>query len=851
MKSKILTTFQNNKFHFLAFVFSTFVILLIYILAGVWPFGNRMILTMDLWGQYFPMISNLSSATWREGLLWSWKGGLGFNQLAQSAYYTNSPSFLIFALIPKILGVYFINYFVLAKIGFSALSFSYLLKYKFDKNNLSTAVFSSLYALSAYSIAFISQTMWFDAVILLPLIIVGFEKMMNKGKPYLYCATLFVAVFSNFYIAYSICIFMFLYFIFYQISNASEKQIVIRQTVSFATYSVLSAGASAAIIFPTFAAISRTLASSLKYEGSLKLYHSGLDYVERLLPGTDASLAYGVPNLYCSVLALILALVFIFNSTVNIRKRLAYLGLTSFMLLSFNLNILNYIWHGFHYPNQLPGRQSFIFCLLIILMAYEAFIHLKTVRNLSITMSFLLGLGLIATILFTTNNITSARVAIAAVLLLVYALLIWSLRVKDKKFLPAILCFAVLAEVASSCVYMAVNMPLTSNLSDYNRQLNTITPFAQEYDYQNNEFYRIEAMPNFTFNPGQLCDYSGITHYSSTMTGDGYDFFKSLGFSVYAKNVSTIYRQSPVTNTMFGVKYIFDRSGKNDCYGLDMLSESNGKTIYKNKYTLPIAFMCDSQIFDFDANLYEEPLAVQNDLIRFAAGSTDNVFTRLDQVTKTPENAVVTQRGEFEYSYKKTQENARAVFRYDCISPYDTEIFFESKFTGGVVDININGSKVWSDDFRFSDIRYIGCVKKDDEICITVTNDKAYGECGLRMYSFDKDAFQSAYSKLNGETIKIEHFGNRKFSGTITADNSGILLTSIPNDGGWSLRVDGERADVHTVGGYLCAYNLGKGTHALEFSYFPEGLSTGLIISIASIFVLGIFFYIDKKRLPE
>ncbi|MCK9350692.1 MAG: YfhO family protein, partial [Clostridiales bacterium] len=33
---------------------------------------------------------------------------------------------------------------------------------------------------------------------------------------------------------------------------------------------------------------------------------------------------------------------------------------------SFNLNILDYLWHGFHFPNQLPARQSFLFIFVLL-----------------------------------------------------------------------------------------------------------------------------------------------------------------------------------------------------------------------------------------------------------------------------------------------------------------------------------------------------------------------------------------------------------------------------------------------------------------------------------------------------
>jgi uncharacterized membrane protein YfhO len=49
-----------------------------------------------------------------------------------------------------------------------------------------------------------------------------------------------------------------------------------------------------------------------------------------------------------------------------------HLALLLIMILSFNINVLNFIWHGFHFPNQLPYRNSFVYIFLILSMAYPA-----------------------------------------------------------------------------------------------------------------------------------------------------------------------------------------------------------------------------------------------------------------------------------------------------------------------------------------------------------------------------------------------------------------------------------------------------------------------------------------------
>lgn len=38
--------------------------------------------------------------------------------------------------------------------------------------------------------------------------------------------------------------------------------------------------------------------------------------------------------------------------------------------------MLNFIWHGFHYPNSLPCRQSFIYIALMLLICYRAYMYL-------------------------------------------------------------------------------------------------------------------------------------------------------------------------------------------------------------------------------------------------------------------------------------------------------------------------------------------------------------------------------------------------------------------------------------------------------------------------------------------
>ena len=56
--------------------------------------------------------------------------------------------------------------------------------------------------------------MWMDGMMLLPLVALGIEEIILKGKYKLYMIVLFMVVVSNYYIGYMICIFSVVYFFY-------------------------------------------------------------------------------------------------------------------------------------------------------------------------------------------------------------------------------------------------------------------------------------------------------------------------------------------------------------------------------------------------------------------------------------------------------------------------------------------------------------------------------------------------------------------------------------------------------------------------------------------------------------
>ena len=151
---------------------------LMFILRGTYPFGKGSVLVLDLNGQYVYFFEGLRDALHGDGsLLYSWARSLGGEFTGLYAYYLASPlSYL----------VYFFSHehmIHLLKCGIAGCTLSYYLKKTQPQiKDLWIVLYSTLYALSGYVIAFGHNTMWMDALMLLPLVIYGVEQIINRHK---------------------------------------------------------------------------------------------------------------------------------------------------------------------------------------------------------------------------------------------------------------------------------------------------------------------------------------------------------------------------------------------------------------------------------------------------------------------------------------------------------------------------------------------------------------------------------------------------------------------------------------------------------------------------------------------
>ncbi len=515
------------------------------------PFGGQSLISMDAFSQYYPMLMNMKEALKSGEMFYSFSGALGFNLFAQSAYYTNSPLWLIVYLLPHKYVGSAVDLLITFKIALAGVFFALRLikkgKIKEQKKRFFVYSFLSVaYALSGYMVAFINQFMWTDVIVLLPLVILGLEELYEKKKPGLYVIALFFSIFSCFYISYMVCIFSCLYFLYLSFKEKIQFKEIFKKGVLFALASLIAGGMAAVVLLPIAKALGLTIAGDMGFTGELEIKYSLLDFLKRLLPFQKASLEFGEPNLYCSLFALLLMLSFFFAKKVNLREKIVSFIFVFFMSFSMCLNLGEFLWHGFHFPNQLPARQSFLLIFLVLSLAAKA------AESLSLK--------------------------------------------KSGEIILEIFCLISAVIVMASFYSVFTNDTWTSQLSSLQRYESSIEKI--EANIEDEGFYRMEWPGEKKNNLPQQCTYNGVCYYSSTMSADAYSFFENLGFEHYADRVSTHYTGSKITDDLFGIKYILEEKGA-------FKNEDERFSVTENENALPLGYLSEKTALNLDLSEYE------------------------------------------------------------------------------------------------------------------------------------------------------------------------------------------------------------------------------------------------------
>ncbi len=930
-----LPPLKNHKWNYLAlsFAFPCVGMLVLMVIAGYNPFGDRSMLYSDMWHQYYPFFNNFREAlTSGDSLLYNWSIGMGVDYLGLVSYYLASPLNLLCVLVPQSWTLPLFGLLMPIKLGFAGLFFAVFLKKMFHRDDLSLPLFGSFYALCAWALGYQWNIMWLDTFALLPLVALGTVALLRDRKFVLYTVTLFLSVFTNYYIGFFTCIFVLLLFICYQICRCKSPLRLLADFTSIGIFTVIALGMTAVLSLPALAALQDTYSSVnsfpeyfslniVEYESckeareAWEIYktakeagQSGLwdlwwtaakasyapvmegmaQVAGNMNGGLKPTFIDGLPNLYCGVGTILLAFLFLTAKQVKLRDKLCCVFLLAFFAFSFVVRQLDYIWHGFHFTNQIPYRFSFLYSFVMLYMAYRAFLLRHSLRVWQIAVAGLLSIGVM--MLSKDSLADGVYLAYNIIFFLLYFGLLIFLRLgnrlprereerleffRDRKLRRRIVNIGLAAvmglELILNLVNFGVAFPYTG-ISDYPRGTKYTASVIRYMQEDDDLFYRAEVTHSQTLNDSALNGYNGISTFTSSANVKVTEFLDKLGYAARNNYNRYCYEEgSPVANLFLNLKYMIEREGnveENPYFDVKGVPYGGVYLLENNAY-LPLGFLTEKELGEMEFLNSGNQFSFENYLFRSATGITENVWMTLpaNSLTVNPNNTeVLTQSGGYtnyrngstatvmNYTYEISQEG------FLCL---DMNMSAKNSFT-----VYLNGKELYRETLgSLPQTLAVSQVRPGDTVMLEIRcSANQEGTVNIRPAILDEALFRRGYEILAASTLELTAFSNTRVEGTIHCNRDGLLYTSIPQDGNWYATVDGQPVELTYVGSYhktdsetgekilvegpMIALELTEGEHTVVFTYRNEAFALGWKVSLACLAVfLAITATVYRKPL--
>lgn len=855
-------TMTKKKYYTLSVLIPAVMILAIFMLFTITPLGNRTWLTIDLGQQYVDFFSYYQDTLLHhpEQFFYSFSKSIGGEMVSLWAYYLLSPFNLLFLLIPRSAIAMGVSLLIFLKLVSCTVSFAVLLDVKFKQRNWTTLLFALSYGFMSYLSANQFNVMWLDALIGLPLIILGVDALLQKRNPLYYVFPLSLTILSNYYTGYMICLFLGLYFPYaYLMANDSFSwKSFVKQFGRFIFYSVLSVGLITVILLPTFYSLLGSKGTATTIAWSLKSEYNPLLMASKLFIGSFDfhEMQKGYPNIFVGSLALFSFLCYFKEKKIARSQRLYALFITVIILISFNIEMFDKLWHAGQLPNWYSYRFSFLFSFWMVFLGYQLALK-KTAVGIRETFVyfFLVLVTGIGFILFPQDYLQGWQIALGFGLsmgILYSLILIGRGKASHQKFL---ISFVVIELLLNSIITLSrLGYVMNSEFSAYQSSLQNWSTVLRPAE---NEFYRSEKTILRSKNDSLQVPTYGVSHFSSTFEKETERFFDALG--VRQGNAYVNYSNGTLlTDALLGIKNTFiettdatynERWVRKDLEDFSTIASFDEGHIVTNPNALSIAYPMKAILKSMKVPT-NHPITMQNQLANALSGTTSpkNIFTKVPYETtfeNISDSPVVYQRVQLE-------DNTRYGTITLTFTP-ETEdpIYLEMSGTMGEEDLEmaLNGEP-----YAFYPVQskpVLLSVAKNQKghpqtLQIIVRAD-GFEFSKLSLYSLNTTLLNERLEQTKAQELKLETFSATHFAGTMDVLEDSTVLTTIPYSTGWKVWVDGQEVETYKILDSLLGFTISKGTHRIEYRYTTPFLPEGSLVSIVSLLLLIFVLYKRKK----
>ena len=820
------------------------VVLIAYMMNGIYPFGDASIARGDMVQQTIPseMYYVWDILHGKASPFFTWNSALGMNisgATSLGALLSPLNLFLYFSTRDNL--VYFVNIFMILKMISIAFAMYFYLK-KYDVKNRIPVIGGILYAFGAASLVHFQIMLVMDVAFLLPLIMIGVDRIFSKKGCKFFLFMLALCMIVNVYTGGMILIFLFLTCgmrLFFDVKEKEEK----RRCALWLGVSVAVALLLSAVV--TIPALISVAESSRSGDGDLLNI-----YTTVLQSKWSANEWKTVERMVINIALPCAAILFFFlfgkkkrkEMIKSQRSRIFVLGL---MFVSVLVSGIELLWHGGSRACW-PVRFVFIISFALIDLAvsmYEANKDcMESVTDSGRKRIYIWIAGGVAAffsgwvfykiydIYTQSDSFAQLQDGFLCILLeiLFIGVYLCVLKSKVKGIALIFLC------VEMTCTSIISFAPNKDNVSVFSAEyLEAANNVAKSLDTELEDFERIK---NMDYKVDHI-EYSlvlgeeAISNYWHVLSPSLQPAFSALGYSINWTQLldtgGTIF-----TDTLFQMKYSLSQRELSDelydyCQDVDY-DEEETMGLYKNKFELPFAINTDISELTFSG----EKFATQNSLFAAVTGSNEQL---IEDVSAMVNN---------DYWGMEVGNEKKLLY------------FYGTNTSDNPISISVNGNPVtipsssstenqqYPADFG-NGLIFLGCFQNEQVIVQFFGGSVSDIHLGLLDYT----TFVNGIELVKNQNPKITSLKQGKSSVTLELEqvSKENIFLPISYDDGWNCKVNGEKVTVNNMDGMLLI-PVESGKNRIELKYVAPGQKTGAVISLCALLVLAAFILATRKK---
>jgi len=881
---------RRTLYVLLSFLIPFIIVILGDVALHMAPFGDHMLLISDakvLYASDLAFIQRVLRG--QEDVLYSFKSGIGMNLMGANSGLLNPANVIVLmfdiSFWPEM-------YTLLMAIDIAAcgLTMFLFLSAVYGWKGLGL-IFSTVYALMGFNVAYCYHYNFILSPELLPLIALGIHQILKGKGPWLYILSLGYAIFASFYFGFMLCLASVVLFLFWYIRDRNSLTTDKRRIWINYTGSSLAAGLLPALVW---------MAALLSFSGGRLEQNSITDFTFREnMSFADACAKFfigansineqvnGQPNVFIGSLSLFLNFAFFSDRRNSARKKTTYAIPLLFYFVTFYIRAFSMAVQGFSATNWFNYRYSFVFSFFMILIAFEEFSVLRDIDAADFKKAGA-AFALFVVLVFGQRYsfVTGGGMLLGLAFLSASLAIIWWNRT-DPVRAPVNLMVMILVLFCSIEAY-ANYVICTGSLREWESDLNRFkkdlfygSVLSDAVHASDPGFFRMadeHATNAQASNDPRLFGYNGLNYFGSCENDFVYQGLSKLGLSRWNNRMWYTEGKPNVFDSLLGLKYVVSERELAEEKNYEYKVEISGHQLFLNKTALPVAMLAARD--DSNLALTLNPFENHNALWKSLTGQEKDIFDQQSEIAFTYHaglDGVVVDREKA----KAYSASASAMTASESVSDSAGSSSTSESGSGFIRDVNAiqSGNHIEctftaehdgpayaytglmideKQGYLGEAMYYLGTFRKGDSVTDYIplysqaTDEYLKLLCAEYYVAYPNQEVLEAYSaQLRQNAGSIEKIKDSHLVGHVSADGNSRLFFTIPYDEGWKLTVDGREVPLEKTADLFMSANIDTGEHDYEMRFSPRGMQTGSYLScvgLALLVLLTIYNTTDRKR---